>query len=955
MLRKWLALLLTAAMLLGLVPSVSASADAQPGLYRLVYRTETGLETVGMAALVDQSGTVLLAAVDAAPAGSLYAVGADGTIAVTAISYGDHGVARLVLARASTLVPLALTSAEPSTYAACLEDGTQVTGDVDGLMNDVYDGVTALSAQLCDGALPGAMLLSEDGNLAGMAVASVNEGFGRYICLTAQTLYSELLAMTYSFDAGESAGPETPAAAEAPAAAAEPVLSMDELGRLVVDVAPLDPDMTGSWVVCYADAANSYYNTCDEPVGSRYLCDVIPGRTYRVWVRSAAEGVADISFSNATAVYTVPESGAYSDYGFRSGECYVAVTGEVAEDFIGLLDGAAEQVSMQQLRSGSFLYLCVSSSYDFSGDDLTLPALVVLLTPDGRSVSNTIEYTFGTQYMPVDAWHLDVTEFLTYSVDHLDYPMGTYTMQYYIAGRLAAECSFEVIEELTQPAEPEAPAEPDVPASMEPVVTDNGLGQVHLDISGFAHEGEDWCVLVMPEDGSFCFSTPFVDGAADVSLVPGRSFLLCVAAAEYTAVSYADIVSSVTVSVPEQEAYSDYAFADAGSFVTLNADSAEPQPVDTLTAAQLAAGTLTAVVSSTYQVTEELSLPAVTALTGPDGSFIMQLSTYTFSPDYMPVDSWTADLSAMLTQLQGVEEDSPLEPGTYTYAYYIAGRQACLLTFTLTEDEAAGATEAPRIHLEPENVNEPEAADDPEDADEAQATGSDIGSDASVPAVTYARGLLTVDFSAVTEADAGITVCLCDDGNTFYTSFVPGEGESFVQLRVVPGRTYTVWLADAQGQAMNETFTEYEVPAAGAFADHSYTEREPYITLAQADAILGDGSLLPTADELTLDRINAGEHLALVCTSAYEVGEDITYNCLVSLLCPDGSCLMENSSSSFVLETAAQGCDIWQVDLMAEFGDTLTYTAQGGWIAGPYTLTWYFDGMQAGSVSFLLR
>lgn len=142
--RKWLALLLAAVMLTGLFPV--SMAEAQPGIYRLVARSENGVTWLGMAALVDVSGTTLLTSADAIPQGTkIYAVGADATIAVTSVSEARDGLVRLLLAKPSALAPLTMTTADPASYTALLKDGTIASGTAANPAADVYLGVDALS------------------------------------------------------------------------------------------------------------------------------------------------------------------------------------------------------------------------------------------------------------------------------------------------------------------------------------------------------------------------------------------------------------------------------------------------------------------------------------------------------------------------------------------------------------------------------------------------------------------------------------------------------------------------------------------------------------------------------------------------------------------------------------------------------------------------------------------
>ena len=343
-------------------------------------------------------------------------------------------------------------------------------------------------------------------------------------------------------------------------------------------------------------------------------------------------------------------------------------------------------------------------------------------------------------------------------------------------------------------------------------------------------------------------------------------------------------------------------------------------------------------VASTYTVSEQVKLPAMSTLTAPDGIMMVVNSTYTFDPDYMPLDSWDLDLTWLLQQAVAMSDYDAPQAGEYRYTYYIGGYKAAEVVFNLVDapadDEAATGTD-----LAP-------ATDTELDTEEAEETTENTG-------ITYADGMIRVDLSGITFTGE-TRLYVQDVANSYTTSYnVTGE-DTEAQLQVCPGRTYVLWLQDEGSLSAENTLVYYTVPeSSDLYAAHSYAESAAYVTLADADDEPAADAVIPRVSGLTAAELQSGKRLYMQVISSYQTAEDADANLLIALYLQDGSCLL--CPGGFTFEAALQEQDAWHVDLDAEFGDALQYTRQSGWTAGTYTLVWYMDGQLVNTLTFTIR
>lgn len=388
--------------------------------------------------------------------------------------------------------------------------------------------------------------------------------------------------------------------------------------------------------------------------------------------------------------------------------------------------------------------------------------------------------------------------------------------------------------------------------------------------------------------------------------------------------------------MPELGHYTDHDFADAGSYVTIVPQGGEAAPVEKLTLEALSSGALTAHVASTYSVTEEMSVPAVSVLTVPGGTAMTYASMYTFSPEYMPLDSWDMDLTEMLKKAVVMSDHDSAVPGEYCFTYYIAGRKAAEVPFTITSADAA----------EPASVTDMEPA-----APEAEPAATAKPAVANL-AFTYSAGVVTVDCRAF--QSEGTTWLFFQDVMGSYSSRYEMNPDGTVEILLCPGRTYAFWLSDEGLLNFDSTVSYFTVPVSSdLYAEYSYAETEAYVTMAAVDSELADDAVIPAVDSLTKEAMDAGNHLFLQVTSTYQVSESTDVNLLLALYLPDGNCLLRPAGFNFDPELVAG--DHWHADFVEEYDDTMAYTTQYGWVPGDYRISWFMDGQLAGSLQFTIR
>lgn len=405
------------------------------------------------------------------------------------------------------------------------------------------------------------MLFSADGQLAGMVMAASNEGFSRFVCYSASDIYQRLVDMTYAMDQPVTVVPSAPA--ETPAAnddAVKPQVSINDLGQLVVDLTPMDDGSGEPWQVFYSIVGNSYYHYAKVDSQLTACINVIPGVSYYLWASHETGEASAMKLGAPLMSYEVPQRGNYNEYGFTPISCWVGLSENDKIDPEGLATEAEDQISIQSLFHGKYLYLSVASSYDVDASmPLSVPSVLALYCPDGSILTDESYYSFSEEFLPIDAWNADITTMVGTAYEYLNAGCGSYTVRYFITGQLAGETTFELLEAEeagdeekseddsapeTAEADPQtddpgdeaidageaviAPAMPLQPAEENlPTAALTERGTMLVDISPIAMEGEDWYVFVADIKQVYYSVHAFKgEKTLELTLVPGCTYSL---------------------------------------------------------------------------------------------------------------------------------------------------------------------------------------------------------------------------------------------------------------------------------------------------------------------------------------------------------------------------------------------------------------------------------------------
>ena len=216
-------------------------------------------------------------------------------------------------------------------------------------------------------------------------------------------------------------------------------------------------------------------------------------------------------------------------------------------------------------------------------------------------------------------------------------------------------------------------------------------GWLTIDLSGLNERDVAHRVYFIDYENPY-YSVFTVDAGADhcsIPVVPGRNLLIYVMTADQMPDFMSDL-PDLLVAVPEAQAYTLYDYQDGGTFMTLLPTTNEYGdtdllPEEAITREKLLDGehSLYMMSSSLYQVEEEISgCLLVAAMTTPDGLCFWDYGSFTFAPEYMPVDQWHWNLTELFSDYLKYTEGTAAA-GTYTFAFYIDGALAGTAEFTL--------------------------------------------------------------------------------------------------------------------------------------------------------------------------------------------------------------------------------------------------------------------------------
>lgn len=414
-----------------LLLTFSAAAESDLGtllsgaLYRIVLRTEAGDQTLGSGVLfADQK--ILLTAEHCCAEGDLYAIGEDGEHAILAWEKAKNsGVALMEMATASSATPLTLSYMDVQSLPYIF--GVTEQGDVGSVplyqaLNTFYQGQEALLMRGMEGLLPGAFVADEKGCLISLVVAQYTEGIGVYVALDPEVIYN---ALTAASDVSDFC----------------PVTLTWDQGCL--DVSWTDVKRQGGqYAITVSGDSNRFYTIYYEESTARSGKVILPpGHTYYVqvqWVADGAEAVEPVW--SAMTPYTLTAQ-PLTAYGFRQ-ECYLTFAAPGQEGAIVLPQ--VEKITRAMFADASLEpYFQIRNTYDVN-EEVTMPASVEVVAPDGQFYFVDLTYIFDPAYELDDSFVLPMKEVFSACADFSGGQLqpGSYVIRYFIGGKTGGEYAF---------------------------------------------------------------------------------------------------------------------------------------------------------------------------------------------------------------------------------------------------------------------------------------------------------------------------------------------------------------------------------------------------------------------------------------------------------------------------------------------------------------------------------
>ena len=442
-----LCLLLTA----GLLPGRAAAAAPVVPMAELIWLgddSQTTAATAVHAAFGEE--TVWLAPAALLPDDvALYLMTDQGTYTrvLGAEELGGSGLAVLTLADPELLTEAISLSGSGyvGPVTGYLADRSRVESPTERVAPVTLRGHGGMTLTSLPGLLSGAVVTDSEGLLAGLVMSTWGEGEGRYGALTARGITEALLAADRT--ALPIQGTEDSSARQAVPVHASVTLDQGLICVDWRDQAYPGETESGVYAAVLEDVDNRYYTSWRVDHGDEKLVyfPAVPERTYHVWVGywpERPESFIGITVLPPEAEITPPDLGNVTDHGFRQ-ECWLALR-PASEQLTGMEKlERTENITRAQLESGEYK-LCLQVVNHYSVTEESQDNLVfALFGPDGTCAAEASGFIWAPEFMPDDVWNKDCSGMLEDMLwDVETYPEGTYTVAYYIGGRLAGGATF---------------------------------------------------------------------------------------------------------------------------------------------------------------------------------------------------------------------------------------------------------------------------------------------------------------------------------------------------------------------------------------------------------------------------------------------------------------------------------------------------------------------------------
>ena len=442
--KKTMAILLLLAML-PVAGIISAAGDSEASRAVAVDLFGVrGENTVWLGTAVPVYDGVVLASAAILPDDLSQLVITDGVTTWNAeMAIPDHSDMLMTVIYDSTKLPYTVTpfsmtdlhevgSVSELTILAGDENMSRINRTVYSVVPFTWQSVPCLQASVSGPVEPGALLITKDGKLVGIAVANWAEGTDKVVFITSDGMIQSMAeSLDAMIDQGESDPPEGF------------TVTLD--GNVAhFDWAAMTLPETGEGEQLYlvvSDVLNNYLTYCPIEGSTSHTMILTPGRTYHSGIMASVE--TPDTTPRAYAVTTLPPAEKMTDYGFASVVCAIAEAPEK-----GLPDGElpvpVTRVTEELLRSGR-AYFYSSTSYQVTETMEGISLLVTLTDPDGNNYRYESSWIYDPSYMEDDTWAVSLDSAgLLNMLNETGYPEGTYEVCMYIGGALADSFTFDL-------------------------------------------------------------------------------------------------------------------------------------------------------------------------------------------------------------------------------------------------------------------------------------------------------------------------------------------------------------------------------------------------------------------------------------------------------------------------------------------------------------------------------
>lgn len=313
------------------------------------------------------------------------------------------------------------------------ELGSRINHRVLGAESVTWMNTRALLLTLEDSVPLGSVVLTADGELAGVVTGYYAEGENRVLAMPPEEI-ARCMTEASSLLSGLPGWGN-------PAEGFQVTVNKNQVTIDWKDMTLPEKGEKETIYLVLLDTGNNYLSYYPAETEERSLTALLtPGRIYVTGITVSEKSPDDYPKQFET-IY-LPPAEKLTAHGFRSVVCAVA---EMPENpGTDEKPVPVEEVTEELLRSGR-AYFYSTSSYQVAEtlDDQSL--LVTLTDPEGVNYTYESRWIYGPEYMDEDTWYVPLDQVgLTTALNRNGYPKGVYRMAFYVDGDLADSFTFEL-------------------------------------------------------------------------------------------------------------------------------------------------------------------------------------------------------------------------------------------------------------------------------------------------------------------------------------------------------------------------------------------------------------------------------------------------------------------------------------------------------------------------------